>query len=235
MKQSNARFATSLVKTTPSPVAQLLRRDFWHWKGVIKMVGAPANIRRFKVSPKSWIVFSVAAVFLLLVAFVAVRQFPDVPIVHEAKETVFDDIPKEATAGPASQPQGQLADKSSAPETAAKNFVQAWNRGSAENIAGLFAPDAVLIMPTGSTIRSRAEIEKTISHHRSGVLKESTLTNTVDDVSQPDDDSAVLKGRYQLEGIKVLGISTTSTGSYELRQTKQNGRWLIAKAEVTGK
>jgi uncharacterized protein (TIGR02246 family) len=192
------------------------------------------NTGTFKLSAKSWFAFAVAAVFLLLVAFLAVRQFPDVPVIDEAKE-VFDETLKEATATAAPQSQTQVSEKKIAPEITARDLVQAWNRGNAENIAGLFAPDGVLIMPTGSAVRSRAEIQKTISQHRNGMLKESTLTNTVDDVSQPDNDTAVLKGSYQLEGIKVLGISTTSAGSYALKQIKQNGRWLIAKAEVTRK
>lgn len=198
-------------------------------------MGALGNTKRFKLSAKSWFAFAVAAVFLLLTAILAVRQLPDIKVIDEAKETVLDENVKEATAAPTPQPQTQVSEKKIAPETTARDLVQAWNRGNAENIAGLFAPDGVLIMPTGSAVRSRAEIQKTISHHSNGMLKESTLTNTVDDVSQPDDDTAVLKGSYQLEGIKVLGISTTSTGSYELKQIKQNGRWLIAKAEVTRK
>jgi hypothetical protein len=43
----------------------------------------------------------------------------------------------------------------------------------------------------------------------------------------------VVKGNYQLEGIKVLGFSTSSTGTYEFHGTKRDGRWLIAKAEVS--
>jgi hypothetical protein len=64
------------------------------------------------------------------------------------------------------------------------------------------------------------------------MLKETTLRNSIEGVAT-DGDNAVVKGNYQLEGIKVLGFSTSSTGRYEFHGTKRDGRWLIAKAEVT--
>ena len=67
------------------------------------------------------------------------------------------------------------------------------------------------------------------------MLKETTLTNTVDELSLPDSNTALIQGTYRLDGIKVLGVSTSATGSYKLRQVKRDGRWFIAKAEVIGR
>ena len=64
------------------------------------------------------------------------------------------------------------------------------------------------------------------------MLKDTKLKNSIERVST-DGDKAVVKGNYQLEGIKVLGFSTSSAGTYEFHGTKREGRWLIAKAEVT--
>jgi hypothetical protein len=44
-----------------------------------------------------------------------------------------------------------------------------------------------------------------------------------------------VKGKYVLDGMKVLGVSTSPAGTYVLRQKKQKGAWLIEKAEVLGK
>jgi len=110
--------------------------------------------------------------------------------------------------------------------------VQAWNHGDADKIAQLFLPDGVLRLPTGSEIKSRQEIKNTVAKHHNGMLKETKLTNNIEGVST-NGDNAIVKGNYQLEGIKVLGFSTSSTGSYEFHGTKRDGRWLIAKAEVT--
>ena len=118
------------------------------------------------------------------------------------------------------------------PDRTIEELVQTWNRGSAEEIASLFMSDGTLIIPSGSQIQSRDEIKKTISEKRAGVLKETTLTNTVDEVSQPAPDTALVHGTYKLDGIKILGVSTSTTGSYKLRQVKRNGRWFISKAEL---
>lgn len=121
------------------------------------------------------------------------------------------------------------------PDGTIKELVQTWNQGSAEDIARLFMSDWTLIIPSGSQIQSRDEIKKTISEKRAGVLKETTLTNTVDEVTQPAPDTVLVQGTYKLNGIKILGVSTSATGSYKLRQVKRNGRWFISKAELLGR
>ncbi|MGH7853778.1 MAG: YybH family protein [Candidatus Binatia bacterium] len=145
--------------------------------------------------------------------------------------------PAVETAGNKSIPEKKRSPEQAemAPDGTIKELVRTWNQGNAEDIAGLFMSDGTLIIPTGSEIRSRAEIKKTIAEKRTGVLKETILTNTVDQVSRPDAETAVVQGTYKLDGVKILGISTSATGSYALRQVKRDGRWLILKAEVTGR
>ena len=116
------------------------------------------------------------------------------------------------------------------PDDTVKKLVRTWNQGKVENIASLFAADGTLIIPTGTSIQSRSEIEKMIAEK--GLLKETTLSNTVDEIARPDAETAIVKGTYQLEGIKILGFNTSATGSYVLRQIKEEGRWLISRAEV---
>ena len=185
---------------------------------------------RFRLARGSWIVYILSSVFLVLLGFLAARQF------RGAKEDTATPKTKAQTKVPeTTTAQTKIPEKEIAPETLVKELVLAWNRGDAERIAGLFVPNGVLITPTGSEIRSRPEIRKTISEQRDGRLKETTLTNTVDDISLQDVDTAVVKGSYRLDGIKLLGVSSSSSGSYVFRQTKQDGRWMIAKAEVLRK
>jgi len=110
-------------------------------------------LARFRLSRAAWIVF-LSSAFLMLFAVVAVRQF---------RNASGPEHP-----APKPQPQARIAKKGIAPETLAQELVRAWNRGDAERIAALFAPNGVLIIPTGSEIRSRAAIKKTISEQRSG-------------------------------------------------------------------
>jgi uncharacterized protein (TIGR02246 family) len=152
------------------------------------------------------------------------RQISNSPT-EDAEKTKDSEIPKGKTPKPAETP----------PDGTIKELVRTWNNGNAEDIAGLFTSDGTLIIPTGSEIQSRAEIRKIISEKRAGALKATTLANTVDEVSRPDAETAVVHGTYKLDGIEILGFSTSATGSYKLRQIKREGRWLISRAEVTGR
>jgi uncharacterized protein (TIGR02246 family) len=131
---------------------------------------------------------------------------------------------------------GKMPAKQVPPEAIVKHLVLAWNRGDSEAVARMFLPNGVLIIPTGSVIRSRGEIRKRLLDERKGRLKESTLSNTVEGVSLIDANTALVKGQYVLQGMKVMGIKTSPAGSYVLRQKRQQGgAWFIEKAEVLGK
>jgi uncharacterized protein (TIGR02246 family) len=135
----------------------------------------------------------------------------------------------------AAAPQLSKTPKQSAPETTVKNLVLAWNRGDSEAVARMFLPEGVLILPNGSVIRSRSAIRKRLMEERKDRLKESTLSNTVEDISLVDASTASIKGKYVLNGMIVMGIKTSPAGAYVLRQKKHQGVWLIEKAEVLGK
>jgi uncharacterized protein (TIGR02246 family) len=119
------------------------------------------------------------------------------------------------------------------PDSTAQELTRAWNQGRAEDIAEMFAPDAVLILFDGAQVQSRRQIEDTIAEKSAGLRKNTTLTHSVADVYEADAERATVKGTYQLEDIKILGLTKATTGSYVLHQVKRDGRWLIARAEVS--
>ena len=181
---------------------------------------------QIRFSPKSLSFFVVLAVLLAPIFFFSVRFLPrDTATQNDLIQphTPSDTSERPKAREPAEPP----------PDRTIKELVHTWNQGNAEDIARLFMSDGTLIIPPGSQIQSRPEIRKTISEKRAGVLKQTTLTNTIDKVSRPDQETAVVQGTYKLDGIKILGFSTSATGSYKLRQVKRQGRWLIASAEVT--
>ena len=182
-------------------------------------------------SPKFYVL---AAALLTLIVFFSARFLRK----GTADETAGPTSHSEATTGSTSEHStaGNESGESTEPppDKTIAQLVQTWNRGSAEEIATLFASDGTLVIPSGSQIRSRAEIQKTISEKRAGVLKETVLTNTVDEITRPDPNTALVLGTYKLDGIKILGVSTSATGSYKLRQVKHNGRWIISRAELVG-
>ena len=192
-----------------------------------------------KISSTSWAAFAISAAFLLVFAFVVTQQIHERPASEQAAPPRADeslDKTNEA-ADQASDVAPQVWEPhtgtDNAPESTVKELVQAWNQGDADKIAALFLPDGVLRLPTGSEIKSREEIKNTIANHHRGILRETTLTNSIEGVAITDGDNAVVKGSYQLDGIKVLGFSTSSKGTFEFVGSKrEGGRWLIAKGEV---
>jgi uncharacterized protein (TIGR02246 family) len=190
---------------------------------------------RFQVSSKSLAIFIVLALALTLVLFFSMRFVRQgTAIESDSDEPASPSTVSANTLDKNPSDQQKTPDRPEPPpDRTIKELVSTWNQGNAEDIAGLFSSDGTLVIPTGSELRSRAEIAKTISEKRAGMLKETTLTNTVEKVSQPDPETAVVQGTYKLDGIKIMGFSTSATGSYILRQIKREGRWLISRAEVT--
>jgi uncharacterized protein (TIGR02246 family) len=118
---------------------------------------------------------------------------------------------------------------------AVDNLISAWNKNDPEAIARLFLPNGVLVTPTGSVIRSRSEIRKRVMDERQGKLKDTTLTHTINKVSMLNNGTAVVEGIYQLKGMKILGVEKSPEGSFVVRHKKQQGRWMISKAEILKK
>jgi uncharacterized protein (TIGR02246 family) len=112
-------------------------------------------------------------------------------------------------------------------------LVTAWNKNDTETLVKLFLPDAVLILPSGSVIRTRAAIRKRIMDERRGRLKDTILHHVVEDVSLDSGNMTVVQGKYRLDGMKVLAIMTSPEGSFVLRQKKPQGQWMISRAELT--
>jgi len=182
------------------------------------------------LSSKSWAAIGILAAVITVVTPLILNQ-------SRQKEKKADEefkTSKRPAKGEIVERSATLDQKSSSPpDTTVKDLVRAWNQGRTNEIAKLFASDGVLIIPAGSQIQSSAEIEKTILERRAGILKDTTLSNTVENVSQSDENRATVKGTYQLEGIRLMGFSKSASGSYILHQVRQQGRWLISRAELT--
>lgn len=184
--------------------------------------------------------FAGSAAVLVLFAVFALQHLRSAPSAEDASARVPQQeagTEKEQTstaAGEESDEGRQVSARktTAAPEATVEELVRAWNSGETEKIAALFLQDGVLEMPTGSEIHSREEIKKTITEHRNGMLRESTLTSSVKQIANPDEATAVIKGTYRIDGVKILGFTTSSDGTYEIRETLRDGRWQIARANV---
>jgi len=187
------------------------------------------DTKETRFSSTSWMILGILAVVIALVTLIAVRHLRQ----ERYEESDTSKLPPGSAERSKSFDESVPPSEQSAPspDRTVKELVAAWNQGQGRDIAEMFVSDGVLILPAGSQIQSRAEIEKTIAEKGADILKDTTLSNTVDDVSQTDADSVTVKGTYQIEGIKVLGFAKSAKGSYVLHQVKRDGRWLISRAE----
>ena len=87
-------------------------------------------------------------------------------------------------------------------------------------------------MPTGKIARTRSAIRQRLLEEWNGKLKDTTLTHVVEAVSLQGSDAAVVKGRYRLNGVKIMRFENAPEGSFIFRHKRQQGRWMILKAEL---
>ena len=125
--------------------------------------------------------------------------------------------------------QGKNPDNQKLITASLEKLVSAWNAKSTDSIDTIFLTDAVLVLPTGSVTKSRANIRQRLMSEWQGKLKDSKLTHWVETVSFEGSD-AVVKGKYKLDGVTMLGFKTE--GPFVLRQKQQQGQWMIARAEI---
>lgn len=135
------------------------------------------------------------------------------------------------TVGSATPTKEKNSDSRKLVESSVESLVAAWNGKNPDRIARLFLADAVLVLPSGTVTRSRVNIQNRLNSEWQGKLKDSNLSHSIEAISFQGND-AVVKGRYRLEGVSILGFETAPEGPFVLRQRRQQGRWMIAKAEI---
>lgn len=137
------------------------------------------------------------------------------------------------TVGSATSNKEKTSDNRKLVAASVESLVAAWNGKSSDRIARLFLADAVLVLPSGNVTRSRVSIQKRLAEEWQGKLKDSKMSHSIEAISFQGND-AVVKGRYRLDGVSILGFETAPEGSFVLRHRRQHGRWMIAKAEILG-
>ena len=115
---------------------------------------------------------------------------------------------------------------------AVNTLVSAWNDRNENLIAGLFVSDAIFIMPSGRETHTRLAIRNRLVEEWKGKLKDSALDHHLGSITIEPNSTAVVKGKYRLEGARILGIEKSPQGDFVFSFQKQNGRWLINKAEL---
>ena len=116
--------------------------------------------------------------------------------------------------------------------SAVNSLAAAWNNKNADAIVWLFTSDAILVMPTGNETRTRSAIRDRLLKEWRGKLKESEIAHEVESVIIESKTTAVVTGKYRLRGAKLFGVEKSPEGKFIFRNQKENGRWMIQRAEL---
>jgi uncharacterized protein (TIGR02246 family) len=112
-------------------------------------------------------------------------------------------------------------------------FVSAWNRHDTNTLAGLFAPAGRFTSPRGATAKGRHQIVEMLTQEHREIYQGTTLRATIDAVTFPVDDAALVTGSYTLSGIDIaLGLEVSAEGSFDYRLTRRGDHWTIASARI---
>jgi len=108
----------------------------------------------------------------------------------------------------------------------ATEFVNAWNKHDAKQLATCFSPDGDLISPNGHVARGRADVEKLLNEEQSGPFKNSRL-------NMPQKYLRFLSASLAIADYD-FDISHTTGGDIKGLVTsvlrKEGEKWLIAAA-----
>ena len=118
-------------------------------------------------------------------------------------------------------------------ENVVEQFVEAWNSDDADLFASLFTADGQLVAPNGSVATTREEIRYELTEAHPKIFFGTMLSDAVDGTRFPAAGVAEVTGTYFLCCVEVfLGFTASSEGTFILRMTNDQGRWLIEQARI---
>jgi uncharacterized protein (TIGR02246 family) len=106
-------------------------------------------------------------------------------------------------------------------------YAQAWAKGDAKALAGLYTTEALRIGADGKVAVGRAAIQQAFSEALVGPYRGTKITLTVGQTARAAQDVYVSEGTYQIGGgLTPAGVPTR--GRYLQTIVRLSGRWLIA-------
>ncbi len=117
-----------------------------------------------------------------------------------------------------------------------RQFIDAWNGDDAARVAALFTEDGSFISPEGHTYRGREAIKRVLTEEHAELFMGTTLDETVRSLRLSAVDRAVIRGDFELNGVKTMfGLVTLSPqGSFLFRLRKEQNRWFLLEVYIAG-
>jgi uncharacterized protein (TIGR02246 family) len=106
-------------------------------------------------------------------------------------------------------------------------YAQAWAKGDAKAIAGLYSTEAIRVGPEGKVSVGRAAIEQAVSAALAGPYRATKIGLTSGQTTRAAQDAYVSEGNFLIiGGMPPAGAPTR--GRYIHTLVRLSGRWLIA-------
>jgi uncharacterized protein (TIGR02246 family) len=112
-------------------------------------------------------------------------------------------------------------------EALTRNFEQAFNKGDAKALAGLYTKDAVQLTPDGQFLTGQAAVEQHHAKVFGGPAKDAKLTLKLGRTQEVTPDVRISEGTYEVTGGTMPG-----TGRYVNTVARQGGQWRLASVVV---
>ena len=140
--------------------------------------------------------------------------------------------PASRAAPPATQPSGegtnQSAPENQPPDNDARKYEEAYNKGDAKTLAGLYSDDVYYVDQDGAEVKGRDAMEKLLADN----FKQNPgakLAITTEEVKQLAPDVKVTRGLATV----TLTDGTTNTTRYTTTQVKKGDKWEISQLTET--
>jgi uncharacterized protein (TIGR02246 family) len=106
-------------------------------------------------------------------------------------------------------------------------YAQAWAKGDARAVAGLYSTEAIRVGPEGKVSVGRAAIEQAVSAALAGPYRTTKIGLTSGQTTRAAQDAYVSEGNFLIiGGMPPAGVPLR--GRYIHTIVRTNGRWLIA-------
>jgi uncharacterized protein (TIGR02246 family) len=115
----------------------------------------------------------------------------------------------------------------------ANSYSQAWAKGDAKALAGLYTTDAVRVGVEGRVSVGRKAIEQVMTETLTGPYRGTKIGFVQGQTTRAAQDAYVSEGTFQVSG-GMPPVEFPSRGRYMHTLVRLNGRWLIAGEAVIG-
>jgi uncharacterized protein (TIGR02246 family) len=106
-------------------------------------------------------------------------------------------------------------------------YAQAWAKGDAKAVTGLYTSEAIRIGPEGKIAVGRAAIEQALSEALRGPYRGTRIGLTSGQTTRAAQDAYVSEGNFLIVG-GMPPAGTATRGRYIHTLVRVSGRWLIA-------